>query len=76
MPTLVLYTCGVKYNVQHTHKYVSVCQYGIYELEFLLKSPKILHIKEIELEIALNGGSKSNTCNAIFINFSKMFTQL
>jgi hypothetical protein len=36
-------------------------------------SPKILQIKEIELYITLNGVSKSNVCNAIFIDFSKMF---
>jgi hypothetical protein len=71
--TFILYTCGVQCDVQHTHKYVSLCQYEIYELEFMLKSPKILHIKEIELQISLNGGCKSNACNAVFINFSKMF---
>ena len=70
----ILHICGIQYDVQHTHTYVSLCQCEICELEFVLKSPKILHIKDIELQITLNRGSKSNTCNAVFINLSKVFS--
>jgi hypothetical protein len=66
-----------KFNTLHGHinvKHVFLCQYEICKLEFILKSPKILYIKEIEIKFTLNGGSKSNTFNADFINFSKVFS--